>query len=199
MDKRYSCLSEKTLIEGNERFSNGKLLNKDLSAQKRKELLENTQRPMAVVITCSDSRVSPEIIFDVGLGDIFVIRNAGNIVDDTVVENVEFAIEKFEIPYVLVLAHENCGAAENAVEKVMKLEKLTGFSAHFEPIMKKVYNSAKKDISQSQLAAKVEEENVKQAVDTLLQSEMLSSLVKGGKLTIAKGKYYLGTGKVKVI
>lgn len=136
MDKVYSCLSEKALIEGNERFSNGKLLNKDLSAQKRKELLENTQKPMAVVITCSDSRVSPEIIFDVGLGDIFVIRNAGNIVDDTVVENVEFAIEKFEIPYVLVLAHENCGAAGNAVEKVMKLEKLTGFSAHFEPIIK---------------------------------------------------------------
>lgn len=199
MEKKYSCLSEKILLEGNVRFVNEKLACKDFSLRKRSELFKNGQHPIAVVIACSDSRVSPEIIFDVGLGDIFVIRNAGNIVDDTTVENVEFAIKEFGIPYILVLAHEGCGAAKAAVEKAEKLEQFTGFIRHFEPIIDKIHKNSEKDFLEGELAEKVEDENLGFAVERLMQSEILNGFTKQEKLRIAKGKYYLETGEVKML
>ena len=98
-----------SLKEGNERFVTGNLLPKDTYAEDRKALCKG-QHPFAVVLCCSDSRVAPEIIFDQKLGDLFVIRNAGNVVDEDVLGSIEYAVEHLETPLVVVLGHSSCGA-----------------------------------------------------------------------------------------
>jgi carbonic anhydrase len=97
------------LKSGNERFITGDLLPKDTYAEDRKALCEG-QHPFAVVLCCSDSRVAPEIIFDLKLGDLFVIRNAGNVVDEDVLGSVEYAVEHLGTPLVVVMGHSSCGA-----------------------------------------------------------------------------------------
>ena len=97
------------LKEGNARFVSGDLMPKDDYAALR-EKLSTGQHPFAVVLCCSDSRVAPEIIFDQKLGDLFVIRNAGNIVDEEVLGSIEYAVEHLETPLVVVMGHSVCGA-----------------------------------------------------------------------------------------
>lgn len=97
------------LKEGNARFASGDLTPKDDYATLR-EKLSVGQHPFAVVLCCSDSRVAPEIIFDQKLGDLFVIRNAGNIVDEEVLGSIEYAVEHLETPLVVVMGHAACGA-----------------------------------------------------------------------------------------
>lgn len=99
----------KQLKEGNARFVSGNLTPKDDYAALREKLYAG-QHPFAVVLCCSDSRVAPEIIFDQKLGDLFVIRNAGNIVDEEVLGSIEYAVEHLETPLVVVMGHAACGA-----------------------------------------------------------------------------------------
>ena len=107
MEKVENALQ--ALKAGNERFVTGNLSNKDTYAEDRKRLCEG-QHPFAVVLCCSDSRVVPEIIFDQKLGDLFVIRNAGNIVDEEVLGSIEYAVEHLETLLVVVMGHSACGA-----------------------------------------------------------------------------------------
>ena len=97
------------LKEGNARFVSGALTPKDDYAELR-EKLNAGQQPFAVVLCCSDSRIAPEIIFDQKLGDLFVIRNAGNVVDEDVLGSIEYAVEHLGTPLVVVLGHSSCGA-----------------------------------------------------------------------------------------
>ncbi len=102
------------LVEGNTRFVDEKYLNNHISADFRKELTKG-QHPFAVIVTCSDSRVSPEIVFDQGLGDLFVIRTAGEVVDELEIGSIEYAVEHLGVKLVVVLGHESCGAVSAAV------------------------------------------------------------------------------------
>ena len=97
------------LKDGNARFVSDNLVPKDHYAEDRLKLSEG-QHPFAVVLCCSDSRVAPEILFDQQLGDLFVIRNAGNVVDEDVLGSIEYAVEHLESPLVVVLGHSSCGA-----------------------------------------------------------------------------------------
>ena len=97
------------LKAGNDRFVSGALAKKDDYTTLREQLSAG-QHPFAVVLCCSDSRVAPEIIFDQKLGDLFVIRNAGNIVDEEVLGSIEYAVEHLETPLVVVMGHSACGA-----------------------------------------------------------------------------------------
>ena len=97
------------LKEGNTRFVTGNLSNKDTYADDREKLCQG-QHPFSVVLCCSDSRVAPEILFDQGLGDLFVIRNAGNVVDEDVLGSIEYAVEHLHSQLVVVLGHSSCGA-----------------------------------------------------------------------------------------
>ena len=97
------------LKTGNTRFVSGALTPKDNYAELREQLIAG-QHPFAVVLCCSDSRVAPEIIFDQKLGDLFVIRNAGNVVDEDVLGSIEYAVEHLGTPLVVVLGHSCCGA-----------------------------------------------------------------------------------------
>ena len=102
------------LVDGNARFVGEKYLHDHISADYRKELAKG-QHPFAVIVTCSDSRVSPELIFDQGLGDLFVIRTAGEVVDELEIGSIEYAVEHLGAKLVVVLGHESCGAVSAAV------------------------------------------------------------------------------------
>jgi len=101
------------LKEGNERYLKGQLIPKTSYSADR-EVLNNGQKPFAVVLTCSDSRAAPEIFFDQKLGDIFVIRNAGNVADKTALGSIEYAVEHLKSKLVVVCGHGKCGAVTAA-------------------------------------------------------------------------------------
>ncbi|MEW1822594.1 carbonic anhydrase [Arthrobacter sp. NPDC080031] len=106
------------LLDGNDRFVTGDSLHPNQNASRRTELV-HTQNPFAVIFGCADSRLAAEIIFDVGLGDVFVVRTAGHVIDDAVLGSLEYAISVLHVPLIVVLGHDNCGAvtaAKDAVE-----------------------------------------------------------------------------------
>ena len=103
------------LKEGNERFAADRSEHKDIGQKRRLELVKG-QQPIAVVLACADSRIAPELIFNQGLGDIFVLRVAGNIADPFVLGSAEYAIEHLHTPLLVVLGHEKCGAVAAALD-----------------------------------------------------------------------------------
>ena len=103
------------LIEGNKRFSSSKQSHPNQDRERRQQLVKG-QKPFAVIVGCSDSRISPEIIFDQGLGDLFVIRVAGNIVDDVALGSIEYAVDHLGTQLIVVLGHSKCGAVTATVQ-----------------------------------------------------------------------------------
>ncbi|KHD38604.1 carbonic anhydrase [Clostridium acetobutylicum] len=189
---------EKTLMEGNKRFMSNKLKLKDFSEKRRKDLKENGQRPMAVVVSCSDSRVPPEIIFDLGLGEIFTVRNAGNIVDSNTIGNVEFAVNHLGAKYVLVMGHEKCGAVEAALDGVSNNEKLKGFIEPLENVVANALENNKK-CTRKEIIDIIEDKNVEASANKLLESENLRQLKRKDEIEIVKAKYFHETGEVKIL
>jgi len=104
------------LKEGNTRFVKGQMQHPNQKPEYVKELVKG-QRPFVCILTCSDSRVVPELIFDAGVGDVFCIRNAGNITDPHVLGSIQYAVEYLDVPVVLVLGHTHCGAIAAAISK----------------------------------------------------------------------------------
>lgn len=104
------------LIYGNERYVRENFAVFNVGVERREELAGEGQFPIAVVVSCSDSRVPPEIVFDQGLGDLFVVRTAGEVVDAIALGSVEYAIEHLGVKLIVVLGHEDCGAVRAAVE-----------------------------------------------------------------------------------
>ncbi len=102
------------LTEGNQRFTSGTAAHAGQDSERRRETAAG-QHPFAIVLTCADSRLSPEIIFDQGIGDLFVVRNAGNLSDDHVLGSLEYAVEHLQVPLIIVLGHTKCGAVSAAV------------------------------------------------------------------------------------
>ena len=125
----YSCKEEPTvneapfekLMDGNKRFMAGHPVHPDETLARIRELKKG-QHPFAVVIGCSDSRVPPELIFDQGLGDIFSIRTAGNIIGDYELGSIEYAVEHLGSKFIVVLGHENCGAIKTFIENPEAME-----------------------------------------------------------------------------
>ncbi|MFP3462918.1 carbonic anhydrase [Arthrobacter globiformis] len=109
------------LLEGNERFVTGDSKHPNQNASRRSELV-HAQNPFAVIFGCADSRLAAEIIFDVGLGDVFVVRTAGHVIDDAVLGSLEYAVSVLHVPLIVVLGHDNCGAVTAAKEAVETAE-----------------------------------------------------------------------------
>ncbi len=106
----------KKLMYGNNRYVRENYANVYVGQERREELAVKGQYPFAVIVSCSDSRVPPEIVFDQGLGDLFVVRTAGEIVDDIALGSVEYAVEHLDVKLIVVLGHADCGAVKAAVE-----------------------------------------------------------------------------------
>src|SRR5438445_9648950 len=103
------------LKEGNERYTSGNLQHPDQSTDRR-AVLAKTQHPFATVLSCSDSRVPPEIIFDQGLGDLFIVRVAGNVINDEGLGSIEYSVDHLGTRLILVLGHQSCGAVDAAMK-----------------------------------------------------------------------------------
>jgi carbonic anhydrase len=185
------------LMDGNKRFVTGTLAQKDLGDAKRKELAKG-QNPFAVVLTCSDSRVPPELLFDQGLGDIFVVRVAGNVVDPIALGSIEYAAEHLGSPLLIILAHSKCGAVKATLEAKGKAEGNIG------EIVKKIMPAAdaakKKGGTPDEIFETAIKENAKNVyADIMKNSKIIPHLVQEGKFTIVAGEYDITTGKVEMI
>lgn len=108
----YQALEK--LLAGNRRYVTEKYAKADIGVEKRAELTKG-QEPFAIILGCSDSRIPPEIVFDQGLGQLFVVRTAGQVVDEVVLGSIEYAVEHLEVRLILVLGHEDCGAVKAAI------------------------------------------------------------------------------------
>ncbi len=185
------------LKEGNRRFAEGRSTARDYLAQA--EATVSGQYPKAALLGCVDSRVPPEIIFDQGIGDIFVGRVAGNVEDVNLVGSMEFATKVAGSKVIVILGHTSCGAIKGAADGV-KLGNLTELLNDFdEPIARA--DAATEGEANSKNAAFLSlaiEENVRQTIaDILDQSPILAEMVNSGDLIIAGGIYDLGTGRVE--
>ncbi len=188
------------LMEGNKNYVEQRMTSQKMCGLKARESLTKGQKPYAVILSCSDSRVPPEIIFDKGLGEIFVIRVAGNVPDPIVLGSVEYAVEHLGVPLVMVLGHERCGAVTAAVESGGKGEGNIG------AIIKAIAPAvamARKENKKGDKASLVEtavDDNVKLVEASLVRrSSAIKHLVKEGKVKIVGAKYDLDDGKVTLM
>ena len=189
------------LKKGNQRFVHGETNHqKLLTHQQRAEMAEN-QEPFAIVLGCSDSRVPAEMVFDQGLGDLFVIRVAGNIVAPSQVGSVEFAADSFGCPLVVVLGHSHCGAIHSTIAALQNPSQPP--SANLMSIVNRVRPSVE-ILMQTELKDDLEKlshhavrANVFGSVNQLRHgSAVIESLILKGKLKVVGAEYSLETGEV---
>jgi carbonic anhydrase len=183
----------KVLVAGNRRYVSGHPVWPHQSVSRREEVAGG-QHPIAVVLSCSDSRVPPEIVFDQGLGDLFVVRVAGNVVDDNALGSIEYAVEHLGPRLIVVLGHQKCGAVAAAV---------AGGNAegHVDSIVKAIQPAvAAARNEKGDLVDNAVRENVRHVVDELDSSQpVLAGLVGDGKVKVIGARYDLGTGKVDMV
>jgi carbonic anhydrase len=194
-----------SLMKGNERFVAGKPAAKEVGEAARKELVKG-QHPIATILTCSDSRVPPEHIFDKGLGEIFVIRTAGNITDKVCLGTIEYGVEHLHTPVLMIMGHTHCGAVKATIEAVESKdahghgEDAGNIGTLVETIKPAVEKAQKEDPKHENLADKSVEENVKLVYQTILEkSPIVKKLVEEKKLKIVLAIYSMETGKVKLL
>lgn len=181
------------LLDGNRRYASGAGLHPHQSAYRRAEILGG-QQPFAAILTCSDSRVPPEIIFDCGLGDLFVIRVAGNVVDDVVLGSVEYAAKHLGVGLVMVLGHSRCGAVTAAVQGGQPHGHIGSLTERIQPAVERA-KAWGGDVVDAAITA-----NVELAVTELCASQpILAQLVTEGNLLIVGARYELETGLVVVL
>lgn len=183
-----------TLMAGNKPYVASRQKHPHQTPERRNQV-KNGQHPFAVILGCSDSRVPPEVIFDQGLGDLFVVRVAGNVVDKLVLGSIEYAVSHLTTPLVMILGHSECGAvtatlsdrgpAQGQIDCVAK-----AIQPAVDPVMdkpgNKVNNTAK---ANAQRMAK----ELRQLTPILLNS------VRAGRLKVTAGYYHLSTGEVEIL
>lgn len=183
----------KKLMEGNQRYIEQKRTFPDQTRSRIVEVAEG-QHPFATILACSDSRATPEIIFDQGLGDLFDIRIAGNFLDDVVLGNMEYAVVELGVPLLVILGHERCGAVKAALDG----KALPGHLSTLVAAIKPAVDSTKGQTGDAWDNAV--RANVKMNVNKLQSSSpILAEAVKSGKLKVVGARYDLDSGKVEII
>jgi carbonic anhydrase len=185
------------LKKGNADFVAGRIAAPNAGVKRRAEIAAK-QTPFCAVLACADSRVPPELLFNRGLGDLFVVRVAGNTLDPEGLGSLEYGVEHLGIPLILVLGHERCGAVGAAVEVVEKNARLPGsLNAIVEPIVPAVLRAK---AGGGDLLANAVRENVLGVVGQLTASDsVMTGPIARGELTIAGAVYDLDTGAVDFI
>lgn len=174
----------KALQEGNKRFTENKRVYPNQSLEHIKYLSENGQSPFAVIVCCSDSRVNPIIFFDRGLGDFFIVRSAGNVLDDHAIESIKYAVDNLSTPAIIVLGHTKCGAVISAVQNKYEGDASGAIMTTINPAVKK---------AKDQEGCMVE--NVTRN-NTYNMVELLKNVEFENKVDIFSGLYDLESGKV---
>jgi carbonic anhydrase len=188
------------LLAGNQRYVTGNLKNARRSPDDFQNVAE-AQFPLAAIVACADSRVAPELLFDMGVGDLFVVRAAGNVVDGTGVTikgSIEYAIAELNVPLVIVLGHSNCGAVQAAITHMEDNDPLPGaidgLVKLIEPAVKESRNQSGNELANATRA------NVRIGVKKLKGLQpILAPRVEDGSVKVIGGVYDLHTGKVELL
>ena len=184
------------LKEGNERFASGQCIHPNQDAKRLKELIEG-QNPYVTVLSCSDSRIPPELLFDAGFGDLFVVRVAGNVFGDIAFGAIEFGVEHLKTPLYLVLGHTHCGAIKAAI----KDDDASSYVADLVDKVKRAVNAVQKkhpDMPHDQLVETSVRYNVYRSIeDTIRKSALVRKRVKDGSLTVVGAIYQLEDGCIE--
>ncbi|GLY32538.1 carbonic anhydrase [Kineosporia sp. NBRC 101731] len=188
------------LLRGNRRFITGHARHPDQTVTHLHEIASG-QHPFVTTIGCADSRVSPEILFDEGLGDIFDNRVAGNLVDDLLLGSVEFAVEEFATPLILVLGHERCGAISAAVEALESGSTPAGHIGTIvealRPVVEPLLGTSADPAETIEAAVRA---NVRAQVQALTeQSSLIAERVAKGEVRVLGARYDLDNGKVTLV
>ena len=180
----------KALLDGNERFASGRLTSFDEDLKILRDHTVDKQEPFAAVLSCADSRVPVEIIFDQTIGHIFVARVAGNVVTPEIIGSLEYGAAVLGTKVILVLGHASCGAVKAAIQAKAVPGQISALFPHLQPAV---------DQAGSDLAAATKANASIQAGLLGKASPVLSPMVKEGKLKIVAGYYDLATGKVTLV
>ena len=188
----------KLLLDGNQNFVHGTPAHPRQDADVRRAIA-NRQTPFAALFGCSDSRLAAEMIFDVGLGDLFVVRNAGQVIAETILGSLEFAVEVLKVPLILVLGHDECGAVRATMDAAAGKLQVEGEFIHklVDRIMPTVERShAAGDTSIDDITAR----HVADTIEELLESsKVISNAVKTGKLAVVGANYKLELGDIHMV
>jgi carbonic anhydrase len=181
------------LLYGNKRFAEGNPTHPNQSIARRQEMAKG-QNPRAAVLACADSRVSPEIVFDQGLGDLFVVRVAGNCVNDPILGSLEYAVEHLGTRLIVVLGHQRCGAVAAACAGGEAPGHIGSLIQALAPAVDKIGKSEEGRVDW------VAKENVRMMAKSLRScGPILEEFVRQGKLEVAGAFYNLDTGAVEIV
>lgn len=180
------------LMEGNQRFVQHQPQYPDQTAARLQEVAQ-AQHPFATVLSCADSRVPAEIIFDQGIGDIFDVRIAGNISTPESLGSIEYAVVLLGTPVLMVLGHERCGAVTAAVQNESLPGEIGSFVKAILPAVERIKDQAGDTINNAVTA------NVQYQIEQLKRSPLLTERLQSGKLKIVGGRYDLDTGTVTMV
>lgn len=186
------------LLKGNERFVADSPRQGRQSVARRKELIAG-QHPFATVLSCSDSRVPTELVFDQGLGDLFVVRVAGNVVATDDLGTIEYAVDHLHTPLVLVLGHESCGAVTAALETQAARKKEARDIQKLLALILPALKGIDPKLSPTERVSRGVESNVRRSIQQLQNAPDLKEKIAGGHLRIVGGVYELETGKVRLL
>src|SRR5213594_2194995 len=182
------------LKEGNGRYTSGNLQHPGQTVERRTELAK-TQHPFATIVSCSDSRVPPEIVFDQGLGDLFVVRVAGNVIDDHALGSIEYSVDHLGVRLIVVLGHQSCGAVQAARETIAAKSKAPG---HIQSLVTAI-RPAVEATAKGDLEATIKA-NVNDVVRALRSSTpILKAKADSGDVRVIGGYYSLDTGAVSFL
>ena len=192
----------KLLMDGNARFISGKSTYDHQSAARKAELAKG-QAPFAVIVSCSDSRVPPEIVFDQGLGDLFVVRTAGNIVDDVVMGSIEYAVANLGATLIMVLGHERCGAVHAAVDAAEGTKfpgHIVALAGAILPAVHAVEEHEGHPTDEAGFLDACVRENISRTTASLTAAEpIVAQYVRDGKVKVVAARYDLDEVKVELL
>ncbi len=190
------ALALEILKDGNKRFVSNLKINRNLLQQANET--SDVQHPFAVILSCIDSRTSAELIFDQGLGDVFSVRIAGNVVNEDILGSMEFGCKVAGAKIIVVLGHTKCGAIKGACDKV-ELGNLTGLISKILPAVdQEMSTQENRTSSNANFVENVAELNVGLSVkNILIKSQIIADMVKNGKIGIVGGVHDISTGHVK--
>ena len=207
------------MLAGNRRFTEGKLEHPNRSVEAREAVID-THEPDAAVLSCSDARVSPDIIFDAGIGDLFTVRTAGQVIDDAVIASLEYAVDVLGVRLLVVLGHQNCGAIKQAVKEydallhnltadaedslmaadsVADLDEriLNAKSLMLRTVGFSIWQAHESELESTEDFARV---HIARTIEQLVeQSEVIPRALAEDRLMITGARYQLDTGKVEVL
>ena len=178
------------LLDGNERYTKDLLSHSDSSLQRR-EAIACTQKPFAVILGCSDSRVPPEIIFDQGLGDLFVVRVAGNVVGPLELDSIEYSTKYLKSSLIVVLGHESCGAIKAVLAG--QTAEIDQIARLIEPALKECRKGTAPVLDQCVKS------NVNHVVKQIKEDSRISKYIIEGQVDVVGGYYDLNTGRVEIL